>query len=71
MCVSEALAKTRGGDSLPIGRLRLLSPLEALQASSSSSGFLLPSIACYAVPSVIGSIGLRASRFIVPNRIRI
>ena len=71
MCFSEALAKTRGGDSLPIGRLRLLSPHGALRVFSSSSGFLLPSIAYHATLSVLGSIGSRASRFIVPNRIRI
>ena len=71
ICVSEALAETRGGDSLPIGRLRLLSPHGALRVFSSSSGFLLPSIAYHATLSVLGSIGARASRFIVPNRIRI
>jgi hypothetical protein len=30
MCVSGAPAETGGGDSLPVGRLRLLSPREAL-----------------------------------------
>ena len=71
MCFSEALAKTRGGDSLPVEKLRLLSPREALRVFSSSSGFLLPSIARRATLSDIGSIGLYTSRFIVPNRIYI
>ena len=70
MYISEALAKTRGGDSLPIGRLRLLLPREALRVFSSSPEFLLPSIAYRATLSVIGSIGLYISRFIVSNRIR-
>jgi hypothetical protein len=71
MCVSEALAKTRGGDSLPVERLRLLLPHEALRVFSSSLEFLLSSIAYRATLSVIDSIELRTSRFIVPSRIRI
>jgi hypothetical protein len=69
MCVSEALARTRRGDSLPVGRLRLLSPREALRVSSSSSRFLLPSTARRATLSVIGSIESHASQFIVSSRI--
>ena len=69
ICVSKALAKTRGGDLLPIETLQLLSPRETLRVSSSSSGFLLPSIAYRATLSVIDSIGLYTSLFIVPNRI--
>ena len=53
--VSKALAKTRGGDLLPVRKLLLLLPLEALRASSSSLGFLYLRIAYYAKSSTIDS----------------
>jgi hypothetical protein len=55
--VSEALAKTRGGDLLPIRKLLLLLPLKTLRVSSSSLGFLYLRIAYYATFSTIGSRG--------------
>jgi hypothetical protein len=70
MCVSEALAETGGGDSLPVGRLRLLSPRGVLRVFSSSSVFPLSGIAYRAALSVAGSKGLYTSRFIVASRIR-
>jgi hypothetical protein len=57
MSISEALAKTRGGDLLPVRKLLLLLPLKALRASSSSLGFLYLRIAYYAAFSTIGSRG--------------
>ena len=55
--ISKALAETRGGDLLPVRKLLLLLPLEALRASSSSLGFLYLRIACYAAFSTVGSRG--------------
>ena len=55
--VSEALAKTRGGDLLPVGKLLLLLPLEALRASSGSLGFLRLRTAYYAAFSTADSRG--------------
>ena len=57
MSVSEAPAETGGGDLLPVRKLLLLLPLEALRASSSSLGFLYLRIAYYAAFSTIGSRG--------------
>ena len=53
--ISKALAKTRGGDLLPVRKLLLLLPLKALRASSSSLGFLHLGIACYAAFGTVGS----------------
>ena len=55
--ISKALAETRGGDLLPIRKLLLLLPLEALRVSSSSLGFLYLRIAYYVTFSTIGSRG--------------
>ena len=57
MSVSEAPAGTGGGDLLPVRKLLLLSPLEALRASSDSLGFLCLGTTCYAVFGTAGSIG--------------
>ena len=55
MSVSEALAETGGGDLLPVRKLLLLLPLEALRASSGSLGFLYLRIDCCATFSTVGS----------------
>jgi hypothetical protein len=57
MSISKALAETRGGGLLLIGRLPLLLPLKALRVSSSSLEFLRPGTACYAKSGTIDSIG--------------
>ena len=57
MSVSEAPAETGGGDLLPVRKLLLLSPLEALRASSGSLGFLRLGTACRVVPGAVGSGG--------------
>ena len=57
MSISKALAETRGGDLSLIGRLPLLSPPEGLRVSSGSRGFLRLRLACYVMPSTVGSGG--------------
>jgi hypothetical protein len=57
MSISKALAETRGGDLLLVGRLLLLLPLKALRASSGSLEFLRYGTACYAVSSNVDSRG--------------
>jgi hypothetical protein len=57
MSISKALAETGGGDLLPVERLLLFLPPEALRVSSGSLGFLRPYIAYYVTSGITGSRG--------------